>query len=142
MAASAAAAGALDMPQLRAGGLPLTSEEELGEDGALPLSLDITTEQLSLAGVEKEIEAYADSEVLRAILDQGAGGGGGGGGVPTVWRLASSSLQQRAGAAERGCTLCQLMPAFSEQPPPAPLRRPQRQPAQLAPLSGTLPAIS
>lgn len=47
------------------------------EDGSLPLLLDITTEQLSLAGIEKEIEAFADSEVLRAILDQGAAAAGG-----------------------------------------------------------------
>lgn len=51
--------------------LRLSSEEAVAEDGALPLNLDITTEQLSLAGIEKEIEAFADSEVLRAILDQG-----------------------------------------------------------------------
>ncbi len=47
--------------------------EEAGE--SLPLELDITTQKLSLAGIEKELEAYADSDVLRAILDQGAGGG-------------------------------------------------------------------
>lgn len=42
------------------------------ETDALALGeLDITTEKLSLAGIEKEIEAFADSEVLRAILDQG-----------------------------------------------------------------------
>jgi hypothetical protein len=52
--------------------LRFTSTEDAAEDGSLPLNLDITTEELSLAGLEKEIEAYADSEVLRAILDQGA----------------------------------------------------------------------
>lgn len=31
--------------------------------------LDITTE--SLAGIEQELEAFKDSEVLRAILDEG-----------------------------------------------------------------------
>lgn len=57
-------------------GLGTSTEEELlglEADGAL----DITTEQLSLAGVEQEIEAFGDSEVLRAILDQGAGGAAG-----------------------------------------------------------------
>ena len=49
----------------------LTSEEA-GDPESLTLGdLDITTENLSLAGIEKEIEAFADSEVLRAILDQG-----------------------------------------------------------------------
>ena len=66
----------------REAGLRLTTSEEaeLAVDGSLALGqLDITTEQLSLAGIEKEIEAFGDSEVLRAILDQGAAGGAGGG---------------------------------------------------------------
>ena len=44
-----------------------------GESEELELlgTLDYTTEQLSLAGLEKEIEACGDSEVLRAILEQG-----------------------------------------------------------------------
>ena len=63
------------------------SDDSLLDDATLQLGeLDITTEQLSLAGIEKEIEAFADSEVLRAILDQGetcasrrgAGGSGNG----------------------------------------------------------------
>lgn len=41
-------------------------------------ALDFTTEQLSLAGIEKELEAFGDSEVLRAILDQGGYRRGGG----------------------------------------------------------------
>lgn len=46
--------------------------EALNGEGNLELgNLDLTTEQLSLAGLEKEIEAFGDSEVLRAILDQG-----------------------------------------------------------------------
>eukprot|EP00887_Chlorella_sp_A99_P005859 scaffold1.g5859.t1 len=48
--------------------------EEPAPDDAVSLelgTLDITTEQLSLAGIEKEIEAFAESEELRAILDQG-----------------------------------------------------------------------
>jgi hypothetical protein len=53
-------------------GMRLSSEEEaLAADGTLPLSLDLTTEQLSLAGIDKELDAYADSEVLRAVLDEG-----------------------------------------------------------------------
>jgi hypothetical protein len=74
----------------REAGLRLTTSEEAELDCSLALGqLDITTEQLSLAGIEKEIEAFGDSEVLRAILDQGAAGGwaGGGGG----WRQRRAS---------------------------------------------------
>lgn len=77
---------------------------ERDEEEALALGeLDITTESLSLAGVEKEIEAFADSEVLRAILDQGALSLG-----ARKWAVArggagsdqgSAALQQRAAAA-------------------------------------------
>lgn len=44
-----------------------------GANGAAILDddLDITSSQLSLEGVGAEIEAFADHEVLRAILDQG-----------------------------------------------------------------------
>ena len=48
---------------------PMASGES--EDLELLGTLDYTTEQLSLAGLEKEIEACGDSEVLRAILEQG-----------------------------------------------------------------------
>ena len=59
--------------------LPLCSTEdepEAGSEGLALGNLDITTEQLSLAGLEKELEAFSDSEVLAAILDQGAPGRG------------------------------------------------------------------
>ena len=47
----------------------------VGEDGALALGeLDYTSQRLSLAGLEKELEVFADSDLLRAILDQGAAG--------------------------------------------------------------------
>ena len=70
------------------GGPEAADQSRLGttEDSeALALGeLDITTDSISLAGIETEIEAFADSEVLRAILDQGellAGRGGGAAGV-------------------------------------------------------------
>lgn len=52
--------------------LPLSSEDEAAADGGPLGLLDLTTREVSLAGLEKEIEACGDSEVLRAILDQGA----------------------------------------------------------------------
>lgn len=52
--------------------LLLSSEDEAAADGGPLGLLDLTTRELSLAGLEKEIEACGDSEVLRAILDQGA----------------------------------------------------------------------
>ncbi|PRW32567.1 vacuolar sorting-associated 52 A isoform A [Chlorella sorokiniana] len=64
MAAQVAAAGAA----LR---LPLSSEDEAAADGGPLGLLDLTTREVSLAGLEKEIEACGESEVLRAILDQG-----------------------------------------------------------------------
>ena len=51
--------------------LPLSSEDEAAADGGPLGLLDLTTREVSLAGLEKEIEACGDSEVLRAILDQG-----------------------------------------------------------------------
>ena len=52
--------------------LPLSSEDEAAADGGPLGLLDLTTREVSLAGLEKEIEACGESEVLRAILDQGA----------------------------------------------------------------------
>eukprot|EP00884_Botryococcus_braunii_P014708 jgi/Botrbrau1/23238/Bobra.0041s0074.1 len=47
-------------------------EELLGPDGTFNLgALDITSTDVSLKGVEDEIERYADHDVLKAILDQG-----------------------------------------------------------------------
>ena len=41
-------------------------------EGDLKLGeLDITTSTLSLAGIENQIEQFADHDVLKAILDQG-----------------------------------------------------------------------
>lgn len=54
-------------------------EQGLGTEDSEALALgelDITTDAISLAGIDKEIEAFAESEVLRAILDQGAWAGG------------------------------------------------------------------
>lgn len=51
--------------------LPLSSEDEAAADGGPLGLLDLTTREVSLAGLEKEIEACGESEVLRAILDQG-----------------------------------------------------------------------
>ena len=45
---------------------------ELEEGADLDLGdLDITTAQISLAGVEDQLEYFANHDVLRAILDQG-----------------------------------------------------------------------
>lgn len=45
---------------------------ELEEGAALDLGdLDITTAQISLAGVEDQLEQFANHDVLKAILDQG-----------------------------------------------------------------------
>ncbi|KAL6785439.1 VPS52 [Auxenochlorella protothecoides x Auxenochlorella symbiontica] len=52
--------------------IPAGYGAENGEDLSLGLGeLDLTTEHLSLAGIEKDVEALADHEVLKAILDQG-----------------------------------------------------------------------
>ena len=46
--------------------------QELEEGVDLDLGdLDITTAQISLAGVEDQLELFANHEVLKAILDQG-----------------------------------------------------------------------
>lgn len=77
MAAAVAGATAGPVSGASAGSeLRLGTSEELeaaaAAGGNLDLgALDLTTEQLSLAGIEKELEAFGDSEVLRAILDQG-----------------------------------------------------------------------
>ncbi|KAL4421397.1 hypothetical protein ABPG75_010688 [Micractinium tetrahymenae] len=77
MAAAVAAAMAAPVRAGSAGSemrLGTTEELEAAAAGgdALDLgALDLTTEQLSLAGIEKELESFGDSEVLRAILDQG-----------------------------------------------------------------------
>lgn len=55
-------------------GQPVSQEPNVPDQREEPLcfeELDITSSNLSLAGIEKEIEAFADSEVLRAILDRG-----------------------------------------------------------------------
>lgn len=75
--AAVTAGAALDPVSGASAGLEMrlgTSEEleTATAGGNLDLgALDFTTEQLSLAGIEKELEAFGDSEVLRAILDQG-----------------------------------------------------------------------
>lgn len=46
------------------------SDLEEGEDLDLG-DLDITTAQISLAGVEDQLEHFANHDVLKAILDQG-----------------------------------------------------------------------
>ena len=49
-----------------------TAGAELQEGADLDLGdLDITTAQISLAGVEDELELFANHDVLKAILDQG-----------------------------------------------------------------------
>lgn len=78
--------------------LLLSSEEEAADGGPLGL-LDLTTREVSLAGLEKEIESCGESEVLRAILDQGAG-----------LRAAPSGREPvpAAGRAPASCCLCSL----------------------------------
>ena len=47
-------------------------QQQLETEGDLKLGeLDITTSTLSLAGIENQIEQFADHDVLKAILDQG-----------------------------------------------------------------------
>lgn len=51
---------------------PRAAVHELEEGADLDLGdLDITTAQISLAGVEDQLEHFANHEVLKAILDQG-----------------------------------------------------------------------
>lgn len=57
--------------------LGLSSEELEAASGEGLGELDLTTQQLSLAGLEKELEALEGSEVLRRILDEGAHWAGG-----------------------------------------------------------------
>jgi len=82
-----------------------TEELEAAAGDGLSLgALDITTEQLSLAGLEKEIEAFGDSEVLRAILDQGGQLGRG-------WPLAGGSSPPLPAATVRcGSMLAPMLP--------------------------------
>lgn len=50
----------------------LSTDNELEEGAYLDLGdLDITTAQISLAGVEDQLELFANHDVLKAILDQG-----------------------------------------------------------------------
>lgn len=78
-AAGRAMAAQVDAALLEGADMRLSTEELEGVEGEGLGRLDITTQQVSLAGLEKELEAMGDSEVLRRILDEGELPWGGGG---------------------------------------------------------------